>query len=52
MSKSPRTAVKRIAESSSFNPATAKNDQLRAATGAKSSRFNAPAVTSNRETHF
>jgi hypothetical protein len=39
MYKSPRTALKRLAETSSFNLATTKNDQVWAAAGVKSSRF-------------
>jgi hypothetical protein len=52
VSKSRRTAAKRAAGSSSFRPAAAQIDQLRAATRAKSSRFNAVAVTRNLETLF
>ena len=52
MSQSRRTAAKRAAGSSSFRPATAQIDQLHAAIRAKSSRFNAAAVTRNLETLF
>lgn len=50
MSKSRRTAAKRAAGSSSLRPAAAQIDQLHAATRAKSSLFNAAAVTCNLET--
>jgi hypothetical protein len=50
MTKSRRTAAQRIAGSSSFCPAAAQIDQLHAATCAKTSRFNAAAVTRNLET--
>ena len=52
MIKSRRTAAKRAAGSSFFRPATAQIDHLHAATRAKSSRFNATAVTRNLETLF
>jgi len=50
MSKSRRIAAKRAAGSSSFRPAAAQIDQLRAATRAESSLFNAAANTRNLET--
>jgi hypothetical protein len=52
MSQSRCTGAKRAAGSSSFRPATAQIDQLHAATRAKSSRFNAAAVTRNLESLF
>ena len=52
MSQSRRTAAKRAAGSSSFRPATAQFDQLHVALRAKSSRFNAAAITRNIETLF
>jgi hypothetical protein len=52
VSKSRCTAAKRAAGSSSFRQTAAQTDQLRAATRAKSSRFNAAAVTRNVGTIF
>jgi hypothetical protein len=52
MGRSKRTAEKRAAGSPSFRPATAQIDQLDAATRAKSSWFNAAAITRNLETLF
>ena len=52
MSQSRRAAAKRAAGCSSFRPATTQIDQLRAAIRAKSSRFNAAAVTRNLESLF
>ena len=52
MSESRRTGAKRAAGSCFFYAATAQIDQLHAALRAKSSRFNAAAVTSNLETLF
>jgi hypothetical protein len=52
MTKPRCSAAKRAAGSSSFRPAAAQIDQLHAAARAKSSRFNAAAVTRNLETLF
>jgi hypothetical protein len=52
MNQNRRTGAERAAASSSFRPATAQIDQLCAATRAKSSRFNAAAVTRDLETLF
>jgi hypothetical protein len=52
VSKSRRSAANRIAGFSSFRSAAAQIDQHRAATRAKSSLFNATAVTLNLETLF
>ena len=50
VTKSRCIAARGLAGSSSFRSAAAQIDQLRAATRAKSSRFNAAAVTHNFET--
>jgi hypothetical protein len=52
MSQSRRTAAKRTAGSSSLRPATAQIDQFHAAIRAKTSLFNAAAVTRNLEALF
>lgn len=52
MSERRRLAAKRPAGSSFFRWAAAQIDQLHAATRAKSSRFDAAAVTGHLETFF
>jgi hypothetical protein len=52
VSKGRCTAAKRAAGISSFRRTAAQTDQLRAAIRAKSSRFNAAAVTHNLERLF
>jgi hypothetical protein len=52
MSKSRRSAAKRTAGFCSFRLATAQINELDAGAGARSSGFNAAAVTRNLETLF